>query len=302
MADTDEIIESKADEATQKKASDMGWQGPDKFKGDPTRFIDADKFLENAETFVPFLKAEKRRLNEELGTERAARVALEGQVTDIKASLDSIEERYTVETQKRVEGAKKELRASIKEAADSGDLKAVVALTSELDDLNETERAALAEEAKEKTAAAAKKLEERPTVDPVAAAEAKTWIDDHAWMRTDKKKASIFYGFCEARRSDGDVSIGKKFFDAVLEDMEEALDKDTKPKVEGGKNGSGEGGGGNAGKGKSYADMPADAKKACMDDAKKFVGAGKKYPDNAAWQKSYAALYFRSNNHGNAED
>lgn len=290
---TEGVVESQADEATQKKAADMGWVGPDKFKGAPEKFIDAEAFLERAETFVPFLKKERERLLGEVAAERQARAALESQVSDIKASLNDIEERYTVETQKRVESAVRDLKAQIKAAADDNDVKAVVALTSELEDLREAERTALADEEKEKTEAAKRKAADdakRSAVDPVLAAEVKGWLEDHPLITKDKRKTALFNGFAEARRADGDNSVGKAFLDKVLEDMEEAFEKDAKPKVEGSRNGSGASG---SGRGKSYSDMPAEARAACEADTGKFVGKGKKYADKATWQAAYAQLYFQ---------
>lgn len=288
------VIESSADEATQKRALDMGWIGPDKFKGDPEKFIDAEAFIERAETFVPFLKKQRDELTAKLAAETAARSRLEGELGSLRESLDSIEERYTVETQKRVEAATRDLKEQIRIAAEENNVKAVVALTSELDDLREAERKALEDEAKEKTEAARKKAPAQTTtqISPEMQAEIDSWLSDHKWVETDKKKSAIFFGFMQARRADGDKSQGKAFFDAALADMEEALEKDSKPKVEGGKNGSGAGGGGSSGRGRSYEDLPKEAREACDKDAPKFVGKGKRYADAAAWRKSYADLYF----------
>ena len=42
-------VESKADAETQAKAEKLGWIPPERFKGDPERFVDADAYIERGE-------------------------------------------------------------------------------------------------------------------------------------------------------------------------------------------------------------------------------------------------------------
>ena len=60
-------------------------------------------------------------------------------------------------------------------------------------------------------------------------------------------------------------------------------------KVEAGRTGGGASGGG----GKSYNDLPADAKAACDGYNNTLVGKGRLHPDIESWRKAYAADYFR---------
>jgi hypothetical protein len=61
------------------------------------------------------------------------------------------------------------------------------------------------------------------------------------------------------------------------------------PAVESSRGGADSGGG--DGTGRSYNDLPADAKQACDDLAERFVGKGK-FKTLADWRKSYTKKYF----------
>jgi hypothetical protein len=63
-------------------------------------------------------------------------------------------------------------------------------------------------------------------------------------------------------------------------------------RVEGG-GGPGGDSGGSTSAGKSFSDLPADAKEACNKAARRLkIGKGQKYETLEAWQKSYATIYF----------
>lgn len=279
MADEQTVIESQASPEVQAEARKMGWQGPDKYKGDPEKFVDADTFVERGKTFIPFLNKERERLQQELAAERAARQAIEETVRETKASLEDLEERYTVETQKRTEAALGRLKAEIRDARKEGDF----ARMDELMEMQEELVEAQTQAKTEKPPAA--KPPEAPVIDPAIVA----WTSEHPWFNTDKEKSALFMGFAEARRARGDTSLGRAFLDAVLEEMEEKLSAEPPSKVAGAR-ASGGGGGGSREKG--YSDLPADAKAACDADASRFVGAGKKYKDAASWRAAYAKMYF----------
>jgi len=286
MSDQEVVIESKAPPEVQARAIEMGWVGPDKYRGDPEKFVDADTFVERGETFIPFLKKERTALQQQLAEERAARQALEAQVKETSSAVEELRMEYTVEAQRRADAARKTLKEEIRAARKNGDFDRVDELTESIEELDEAEKEAKREA--EKASLEKKKAPEAPKIDP----EVTAWVSEHGWLNTDKRKAALFYGFCEARRADGDTSRGRTFFDAALKDMEDSLEGERPAKVASGKNGSGSGGGSGK-KGKSYSDLPSEAKRACDDDARHFVGKGKKYSDKAAWQSAYAETYFR---------
>lgn len=276
-------IESKATPEQQAKAVAMGWQGPDKYKGDPERFVDADVFLERGETFIPFLKKERETLQAQLAAEKAAREALQATVEETQRALSDLDERYTVETQKRTEAALASLKTQIREARSAGDWETVDKLTDMQEELKEAHREAKAAPVRETEPA-------RPQVDP----ETLAWVSAHEWFNTDPRQRAIFMGFVEARRASGDTTSGQAFLNAALKDMEDALTRETPSKVASARNGSGEGAGGSTGGKKGYDALPADAKAACDSDMNRFVGKGKKYGTQKEWRDAYANIYFSS--------
>jgi len=102
----------------------------------------------------------------------------------------------------------------------------------------------------------------------------------------------------EEMRSANSPLRGAAFFDAAKAEMESMLGGKSEPrgdKVEGARNGGGDEGGAPASRrGQSYANMPADARRACDDDARRFVGATKRFKTEAEWRSNYAQIYFNS--------
>lgn len=280
MAEEQVTIESRASPEVQAEARKMGWQGPDKYKGDPEKFVDADTFVERGKTFIPFLNKERERLQQELATERAARQAIEENVRETRALLEDLEERYTVETQKRTEAALGRLKAEIREARKEGDFARMDQLMEMQEELVEAQAQAKVEKPP---------VTEKAPAAPVINPEIVAWTEEHSWFNTDKAKSALFMGFAEARRAQGDTSSGRAFLDAVLEEMEEKLSAEPATKVASARS---TGGGGGGSREKGYSDLPADAKAACDSDAARFVGAGKKYKDTASWRAAYAKMYF----------
>jgi len=282
-------IESAATPEQQKLAEERGWIPATRYKGDPEKFIDADAFIEKTETILPFVKKQLSSARAEADELRKANAELKATVDEVRASVEEIEERYTVETQKRVEAARKDLKSAIREAAEAEDLKLVVKLTEELDTLDDAVKEAKTEKKEEKKPADTKgDLSEEQKA---ALRETNEWIGEHSWYQTDRKRRALFNSYAQDMKMEGDKRVGKAFYDAVLAEVEKDFDDEGRgsSKVEGGKGSGGNSGG--TGK-KGYGSLPADAKAACAEDAKRFVGPGKKYAKIEDWQKRYAEIYF----------
>jgi len=287
MSEQQEAIESSAPPEVQAAAEKQGWIPATRYKGPPEKFVDADAYLDNAEKVLPLVK---KHLTTALGDVEALKqqnAQLAATLRETQESIEDIKEAFTVDTQKRVEAARKDLKAEIRAARKAGNDDIVDQLTDDLEELDEAERKAREEAPKEKRV---EKPVEPPAIDPATQA----WINDHPWFGSDKRKTAIYMGFVQARRADGDRTTGQAFFDKALEDMETELEG-AKPasKVEGGKGGSGGNSGG--GKRQDYASMPAEAKQACDAEARQFVGPNKRYKTNEEWQKQYAKIYYRDN-------
>ncbi len=70
---TPPVQEEKVDSDIEKRAREMGWAGPEDFRGDPSRFIDAETFVKRGETVMPILRERLGKVERELDKERKAR-------------------------------------------------------------------------------------------------------------------------------------------------------------------------------------------------------------------------------------
>ena len=288
-------VESAADAETQTRAEAMGWVPPARFKGDPERFIDADKFIERGETVLPIVKAqlaETRTNFEKLQKQNELTATALRQLQEQRAADDL---RYAVERQKAVEVAIAETRAEIKKAAEAGDHAEVAALTEELVDQKADLKAATA--AAEKPAP---KVDDKPDASAEAATQLKLvqdWIaDGNDWFKTDRIKQSMMQGAAMALREEGNKLEGVAFMNACKARMLKELGQDGPgaDKVDSGRNGSASEERG-AARAKTFNSLPAEAKAACKADAKQFVGPNKRYKTEAEWNAAYADLYFSTN-------
>lgn len=275
------VIESSATPEVQKQAEAMGWIPASRYKGDAERFVDAEEFIQRGETVLPIVKKQLETTRTELAASRAEAAKTAAALKTMQESLEAIEERHSVETQKAVEKAREQLKAQLAKASEAGDHEAVAELTDELTRAN----AALDKPVE-------KKKEEKIEAF-VPPADLVDWNKENEWFGKNRRLTALALGIAQELREAGETVQGRAFFDKIGKEMEQYLPQkkaDPVDKVEGAKGGA-EGETRMNGK-KGYASLPADAKAACDADAKKFVGEGKKYKDIGSWRAQYATLYF----------
>ncbi|MDZ4345068.1 MAG: hypothetical protein U1E51_21815 [Candidatus Binatia bacterium] len=281
MADEETVvIESKATPEQQAAAEKLGWIPPPRFKGDIAGFVDAEEYIKRGETVLPIVKEHNRRLEKELNAVKSANAETEKKLVKAMTLLEEIEERHSVETQKAVEAARKQLKIDLAAASEAGDHAAVAELTDQMTQLKSAETKAA-------------KPEEKAPPAFVPDADLSTWLADHQWYGKDRRKTALALGIAQELREGGETSTGLAFYKIVAAEVTKTLgDKGEAPvdKVEGGRNGS-ETETRAAGK-KSYMHLSAEAKAACDADTKARVGPDKRYKDAAAWRARYAELYF----------
>lgn len=285
--DAVEKIESKATAEQQASAAALGWIAPQSFRGDPTRFIDADKFLERGEVVLPIVKRQLKETRDELDTIRKTAAETKAALDEATEALKDINLRHSVEKQRAVEEAKKSIKAALAKASEAGDHEGVAELTEQMVELNTaTEEAPKKEEPKKEAPKAAE-------ISP----ELKDWMAENPWFGNNRKMTAYCMGAGEDLRAAGDTTQGRAFYDKVGAETKAFFDR-TEPKepaeskVEGARGGNGARQGGK----KGFAALPADAKAACQADTRNFVGAGKQYKTADEWHNAYAAEYFRQEN------
>ena len=80
------------------EARSRGWVPQDEFKGDATRWVDAETFIERTETVMPLLKAENARMKRELSD-------MKRQMRQFSKHASAAEERIRAEIQSEMEAA-----------------------------------------------------------------------------------------------------------------------------------------------------------------------------------------------------
>lgn len=274
--------EGEAGEQTiEARATAMGWQPKEKFKGPEGEFVDAESFVKKGEEILPILRANNRRLVDE--------------VTGMKKTLDQAQ-RANQELQQSVEGLK-EFQADIalerlktKKRDLSQQLKAARSdENTELEEELEEQLSTVNDAVKEYTKPAGKTTKPAEQAANQPDPNLQSWMADNPWFEKDSKKTAIAMGIGQELRKANSPLVGREFLDEVARQTEEFFAEPRQTsKVESGR------GGGRARAGKGFADLPEDAKSGCLKFEKSLVGPGKTYKTSDEWRAHYAKEYFGS--------
>ncbi len=265
----------------EQKARELGWSPKEEFRGDPEKWIEAGEFVRRGEELMPILKANNRKLHDKVN-------ALESEVTSTKnllknatESIAALKEFTTKETIKAARADTKVLVKEIKAAREDGDVEAETELTEKLGEARKA--------IKDAEAAPPPPKDAPPAEDPVKEKIFKEWAAENPWFGEDEVKAEVAIAIGRRLQAADRSLTGRALLDKVTVEIEKRFPSPKGvSKVEGGTHSNG--GGGSEGK-KSYADLPADAKHACDDFAKRLVGPGRAYKDLSEWRKAYVQTY-----------
>lgn len=278
-----------SEENLEKRAKDMGWTSREDYKGDPDRFVDAETYVTRAETVMPILKKTNENLRGELTTVRTELNSVKSALAESKAAMKDFADFQSQITEDRVKAAKASLTRELVAAKREGNVEDEIRLQDEISLLNSKAQAAAEERA-------AKRVEPKAPPEPKGHDDPvfQAWIGENPWYLQDTEKRQITQGIALAIRSTPETAnlVGRPFLDLVKQRVEKVFGTNggegSVDRVEGGR-GTSQYGGGN---GRSYADLPADAKAQVAKDAPKFVGENKLFKDMKGWQEHYAKQYF----------
>lgn len=247
-------VDDKDPPDTEEKARKMGWTPKDEFRGDPDKWRGAKEFVERGENMLPIVREKVRRQ--------------EQQIAELRQTIGELAEHNTKTEQKAFQRAYRELKAQQLQAVSTGNAAAYAQVDRAIDALQ-------------------KEAAESPRVslpNPGADPEYKAWEEKNRWAVTDKESAAYAESYAEYMRKTGSSLTGSEFLEKVTEAVKKQFpDKFRNPRrdnaasVEGNSNVSQK-------SGKSYADLPADAKAACD----RFV----KNSDGKMKREAYVAQYF----------
>lgn len=210
------------------RALTMGWVPLEQFKGDPSRWVDAETFVKRGEEFLPFLKAANKRLEKELDT--------------VKKSVKEFAEFHSKTEARAYERAMRDLEARQAAATEAGDVEAVREITQEIVTLGKDVKAPTDE------AAEAKALLD-------------SWIAENSWYTKDAVMRGAAFAIADELAAEG-IKDG-----AQLAEVAKRIKAEFPHKFENAKRrepGAVEGSTQAVKRGKGRADLPADAR-AAMD-------------------------------------
>lgn len=254
MSETENTEVVELSEAEQ-RASRLGWVPKDQFKGDPDKWRPAEEFLDRGMNMLPLLQRDNDKLHK--GMSR-----LEKRLEEQARTFEEFQ-KYNEKIEERAyRRAKAELEAKLEASVQTGDVSGAKQATQELANL-ESERQRPVEKQKEP---------EKPQVDRVF----KDWMDENPWFNSDPALtgyATKVFGDLEKKMA------GKSHSELLAETKKKVMEKfpeefGINPKRESAPSVSApnEASGAVRKKGKTYDDLPPDAKKACDKFVKTIPG------------------------------
>jgi len=271
----------------ESQARQAGWVPKEEFRGDPAKWVDATQYLQ----INGHLRTDRDRIRSDLDNVKQQNATLQAQLRAQQAALDALQETVVETKTVDLSGREAELTAQIKAARTANDFEEEERLRDERDKVRrEKEKLAV-----DKTGGGAQTTSTIPT-DPVNTPEFRQFLSDNPWFETDKVMAAASVAILAELNASGvtkNLTPSQRYALAAQKTKERFGIADTRgaQRMEGSRGGGDAGG--TDGTGKSYADLPPEAKAACDRQAQRVVGQGKKFKTEAEWRKSYAATYFK---------
>jgi hypothetical protein len=246
------------------KAKRLGWVPKDEFKGDPEKHRSAEEFLERGEAMMPFLKRDNDKLHQSM-------TKLERRLEEQAQTFTKFVEFSSKAEERAYKKAKSELEAKLDSAVETADVAGARQVRKDIADL---------EAAKPEPVEVAKPT---PQLDPII----QSWIGENEWFNKDKALNAVavdIYGELEVEQP------GASKADLLAETKRQVMEKFPKkfginPNRDNAAAVASPGGIAPKKKpGKTYDDLPADAKAACTKFVKTIPGYTKeKYVKDYEW-------------------
>lgn len=281
---------------TEQKARKMGWLPKEQFRGKEENWVDAEKYVQKGEEFIPFLQADRRRLEGELATTNGKLTELANSLKDATETINALKEFRTELNKERVQDLKDDLVDGIKEAREAGDVAKEESLREKLAEA----KASLKEEPEKKLTPT---VTEQTQADVTKLPEWDDFVKNNPWWNEDPVMRSASVEISKLLAQDGKLNglSQTQRFNEIARVTKERFGMAEQPRqesrVEGSRGGSSRQG--DESGGHSYNDLPPDAKDGASRFESRLVGkkAGQ-FADLAAYRKHYAEEYFKRNPNG----
>jgi len=231
------------------KARRLGWVPKEEFKGDPDKHRSAEEFLERGETILPILQRDNKRLHDGFNK-------LEKELRETRESAAGVEELVRKQAEREYKKTLRDLERKLDAAIETADVTQARQIRAEITELQTGEPAPKREQ---------KPIGEpdKPAVDP----EIQSWINDNDWFNKSAALRSYMseeFGDLEKRNP------GATKAEILAEAKRRTVDKfpekfGINPKRESAASVAAPSADGSKPKkgGRTYDDLPAEAKKAC---------------------------------------
>lgn len=260
------VEETQIDLATEKEARQNGWVPKEQYRGNPDEWMDADAFARKGREINPILRKNNERLQRDLDGAKA-------ELQELKLTTKEFAAEFAKMKENAYKRAITELKSQRRDALKDDNLELVDELEDRIEGLKE-------EQVKR---VEPKKEESKSSPDLTIL---NNWRAENQWY--DMNKEPELFDMAEAvalRLSKQEPGLaGREFLDKVGEIVRERYpDKfeNTRRKAAahegGGKRSEGK-------RGKSYADLPADAKQACDRYTKQGLMTKEQYLEAFEWE------------------
>ena len=266
------------------RAKVMGWMPKEQFSGPDGQWLDAAAYVERGESIMPILKANNRKLSERLSATEQELATYKQQLADASGAIEELKNWRSASNIDKVKDQKTEILSGLAQAKREGDVDAEVRLTDKLTEINAALKAPPPPPAPAPTPPAAA----APQLTPEGIA----WLQSNEWFGKDPRRTGLMQGLTQEWKASGNPVGTREYFAYVDAELGKIFDtnasrREAPSKVEG----STVSGGSGLTSGRTFADLPRDAKEACDRMAARLVGKGKAYATKADWQKDYVANY-----------
>lgn len=276
--------ESAELERFEKEAREQGWRPEKEWDGPPGKWIDAKTFVERGEAIMPILRANNRKMKEELLTRDKEISKLKESLEVSNKTLQTLRKNHDELTKREVDAAITELKAKFKQAREVGDVDLELELKEDIDKLSA--------KSKEIEGEGKKEPEEKKELPPLSP-EYVAWQKENPWYGNeanpeDLARTKAIFKIGQKLREENSPLRGREFLDKCMEILSEQEKGYSKPR--GSKVESGDGRRSSSG-GRAWDALPKEAKDACHSDNERFVGDGKMFKDVKGWEDHYAKIY-----------
>lgn len=286
-----------AEQTVEEKAKAQGWKPKEEFQGEEKNFVDAETYVKRGEEVLPFVKATNRRLTETVEQQNNRIQELERTARANAKALEEIQATNREVVVERAEQSVEQIEAAIIDAREANDVQTELKLLRQ-------HATAVGAVAKAKEKPVVTQQQQQPNGgDLTKTPEFQSFMQANPWWSEDPVMRAASLEIQNQLYSSGKITTATPMAERLT--MVADATRTRFGMKDGGRRGGPsrvEGGGGPGGGssnesstiGKSFSDLPDDAKLACDKAGKrlKIGGEGAKYKTLDDWRKSYAATYF----------